>query len=114
MSAVLAKGREYEAIQASEISLKSMYAHPVTSSIDTVSKTGACSNCGLHHAVRACPAYRMECSACGIKGHWKKFLCKTKGHPDPQDVHQQSTEGKNGVLNQIPHAARKVQGHKMR
>ena len=69
VSAVLAKGREYEAIQASEILLKSMYAHPVTSSIDAVSKTGACSNCGLHHAVRACSAYHIECSTCGIKGH---------------------------------------------
>ena len=94
MSAVLAKGREYEAIQASEISLKSMYAHPVTSSIAAVSKTGACSNCGLHHAVRACPAYHMECSACGIKGHWKKCCHKTKGHPDPQDVHQPKYRGK--------------------
>ena len=36
VSAVLAKGREYEAIQASEISLKSIYAHPITSSIDAV------------------------------------------------------------------------------
>ena len=83
MSAVLAKGREYEAIQASEILLKSMYAHPVTSSIDAVSKTGSCSNCGLHCAVRARPAYHTECSACGIKGHWKKFRRKNKGHPDP-------------------------------
>ena len=113
--AVLAKDREYEVIQASEIPLKSMYAHPVTSSIDAVSKTCACNNCRLHHAVRACPAYHMECSACDIKGHRKKnFFSKLKDTLTLRMSISQSTKEKNGVLNPIPYTARKVQGHKMR
>ena len=83
---VLNKGREYEAIQASQASLKTLGA-AATTNIDAVYKGRPCSNCGLHHARSKCPASEAVCGGCGNIGHWKKMCRKTKGgtQPPPED-----------------------------
>ena len=75
ITTVLARGREYEALQASEISLKSMYqATASPPSVDAIRKfTNTCSNCGRHHPPRKCLAYLLMCGACGSKGHWQQY-----------------------------------------
>lgn len=97
---VLERGREYEAIAASTVSLKTLSLHPTassssettqptSSSIDAIRKHNntstqntaniQCPNCGLSHKRRSCPAYNDRCSACNSKGHWRKLCRKTNG-----------------------------------
>ena len=85
ISEVLERGREYEAILASQTSLKSMQS-PLAQSfgeqnvhkVDAMSniKRNKCRNCGLSHPPRSCPAYFDKCNGCGNKGHWVKFCRK--------------------------------------
>ena len=92
---VLERGREYEAIAASTISLKKLSLQPTSSSQPTNSNIDAirkrnnapsrntastqCSNCGLTHKFGSCPASNDRCSACNSRGHWKKMCRKTNG-----------------------------------
>ena len=96
MAEVLSRGREYEAIQASQSALQSltMGASSNTANVDAVKTTSPyrqpCGNCGLHHKPRTCPAYPAVCRACGSKGHWRQMCHKTKGgtQPLPPDNNQ--------------------------
>ena len=72
---VIEKGREHEAVLASQASLNMMKGTQPTSVYAVYKNKQLCKNCGLHHAPRSCPAYRDECGACGYLGHWKK-LCR--------------------------------------
>ncbi|XP_014667285.1 PREDICTED: uncharacterized protein LOC106808892 [Priapulus caudatus] len=74
---VLERGRDYEAIQASQASLSAMKGNGPR--VDEVSvQKQKCHNCWLNHAPRSCPAYRDKCHTCGRLGHWKK-LCRSGG-----------------------------------
>lgn len=95
VSEVLERGREYEAIAASTVSLKSMSLHPTptaqstNTSVDAIRRRSnptsqntaqnRCSNCGLTHKKGSCPAYNDKCSACNAKGHWKMMCRRTSG-----------------------------------
>ncbi len=76
----LTKGREYEALKASNTSLKNMGAPSAATAtnIDAVRQKRPCGNCGRHHPPRRCPAYLSTCSHCGAKGHWKDCCRKLK------------------------------------
>lgn len=89
---VIERGREYEAISASQFTIKNLCGEKESSSIDVVKKTFAkpCYNCNLRHAFRECPAYEDVCSNCKKKGHWAK-CCRSsgarpqaRGPPDPK------------------------------
>ena len=80
---VLTRGREYEAIQASQASLKSMEAAIPAASVDAMQKSKSCGNCGLHHAPQKGPAYRSVCGDCGVKGLWKQMCQNMKGGTEP-------------------------------
>lgn len=111
IKSVIERGREFEAIQASQLSLKSMYT---STNVDALKygptntrsshnpnypkpppSSSGCSNCSLRHAFRSCPAFNDTCSACGSKGHWKKCCRKTRGGtvPAPSDRTNQSGQG---------------------
>ena len=82
---VIELGREYEAIAASQLSLNRMklsdtasFTPAQTNNVDALTEKANCGNCGLHHAVRNCPAFHDECDTCGSRGHWKK-LCRKSG-----------------------------------
>ena len=86
ISEVVKRGREYEAIAASQLSLNKMklsgtasHTPAQASNVDAVTENVDCGNCGLHHAVRKCPAFHDECGACGSRGHWRKF-CRKSGN----------------------------------
>ena len=85
---VLAKGQEYEAIQAYQASLTSLGVTSAATNIDAIRSTRApCGNCGRHHPPKKCPAYHSEYDGCGNKGHWKQSRRKTtreKGKPNPR------------------------------
>ena len=77
---IIERGRDYEAISASQASINTMRG--TTTSINEVQQhemNRQCGNCGLHHSPRSCPAFNDECHACGYMGHWRKFCRKTKG-----------------------------------
>ena len=84
IATVITKGREYEAIQASQASLRSMLhnikdeATNIDAMVKSPSTKKKCFNCGLHHAFKSCPAYNDECHGCGGMGHWVKCCRKTK------------------------------------
>ena len=79
---VLIKGREYEAIQAFQASLKSMSATATNN--DAVSSAKTCGNCGLHHAQCAClPSLQFCLWQHCTKGHWKKKCHTIKGGTQP-------------------------------
>lgn len=91
---VIERGREFEAILASQASLKSMHEQPPPQDhkVDAIRRKAAdnqkdtiknCRNCGLTHAPRSCPAYNDTCNACGSKGHWRKQCRKTGGGRRP-------------------------------
>ena len=42
-----------------------------------------CSNFGLKHKFKSCPAYLDTCHACGANGHWSKMCRKTKNIEKP-------------------------------
>ncbi len=92
---VLAKGREYEALQASEASLKSMNATAAATNVDAVHKTQTCGNCGLHHKSQSCPASQSKCGGCSAMGHWKKMCRKTNRRGDQKDDKDQA-KGQHG------------------
>ena len=74
---LLAEGRKYEAIAASRRCLQTLEGK--SASVDAMQRSRkACSNCGLMHQPRKCPAYNDTCKSCGSKGHWAKFCRKTK------------------------------------
>ena len=74
----LEKGREYEALEASQASIKNLSA--TTINVDTVKKM--CTNCGTSYTTRECPPYRTECGYYHNKGHWKKFCWKAKSQQE--------------------------------
>lgn len=90
---VIERGREFEAIIASQASLKTMNQQPHSEVMKMAEPTQVdafqssnrtmkkkCLNCGLTHAPRSCPAYNDTCHGCGITGHWKKILSQDKSH----------------------------------
>ena len=76
---VLNKGREYEAIQASQASLKTLGA-AATTNIDAVYKGRPCNNCGLHHARSKCPASEAVCGGCAAPPALQRMLLKIPGY----------------------------------
>ena len=42
-----------------------------------------CSNFGLKHKFKSCPAYLDTCHACGANGHWSNMCRKTKNIQKP-------------------------------
>lgn len=84
---VIEGGIEYEAIQASQISLGSMSIATVNApltNVDSVTKTRQCLNCGQQHMPRSYPAYHSKCHSCGNKGHWQQF-CRKSRKPGPDN-----------------------------
>ena len=90
MRDILTKGREYEAIKASEASLKtmSMCATASATNIDTIKKAHTCGSCGLSHAPRVCPAFSATCDGCGSMGHWVKMCRETRRGTQNPDEYQ--------------------------
>ena len=88
---VLQRGRDYEAVQASQASLQAMSIGQSAGNVDALGKKtshkkpachqkssakGPCTNCGLSHEPKSCPAYKDTCSHCHSIGHWKKCCRK--------------------------------------
>ena len=71
------RGREFEAIAASQQSIKHLYNKE--SNVDAIRKqfSKPCGNCDLRHEYRQCPAFNDECRNCKRKGHWAK-CCRSK------------------------------------
>ena len=53
---VLSRGKEYEALQASQASLKSMSEATAATNIDAVKTTAPCGNCGLQPQAQLLPS----------------------------------------------------------
>ena len=118
---VLERGREYEAIIASQESLKTMGQQSFTTEnnlpdptkVDALQrnykpgfKKRSCLNCGLIHAPRPCPAYNDLCHGCGIIGHWRKFCRKSqtrntanKESSVPQSIHSRKIPSRGNDKN---------------
>ncbi len=80
---VIERGREYEAIAASQTSLRSLNQPSLTATnkVDALQKQRkpkTCGNCGLQHSPKSCPAYNDKCSYCQNMGHWTKCCRKKK------------------------------------
>jgi hypothetical protein len=103
ISDIIERGRDYEAILASQDSINTLRGTATSTSINEVrhqhQKKRQCGNCGLQHPPRSCPAFNDECHACGNMGHWQKLCRKTKGgqnkptlaakpRPPRQDYHK--------------------------
>ena len=76
----VALGRQYEAVAAGKRCLEDLSPvsnvdafrrksqEPATGRKPHTGDHRQCGNCGLHHPVRQCPAYRDICKSCGKKG----------------------------------------------
>ena len=99
IKAAIEKGREYEAILASQESIKMLYK----SNIDVLKKSTnktfdrQCGNCNLRHPYRECPAFLDECHNCKRKGHWSK-CCRSKKVPEVIKNKKQSSKYKQHEL----------------
>lgn len=96
LAEILEKGREYEAIQASSDSLFRMNTGGTSSgmyndNIDMIKKGKRCTNCGLNHRPRSCPAYNATCHRCGKLGHWMK-TCKQAQNERAESAEEQDRE----------------------
>lgn len=92
---VLERGREYEAILASQSSLKSMNQSYPTTSVDAVNHARAkppCGNCATRHAPKSCPAYEATCAHCKNKGHYAR-CCRIKKRED-EEKHSNGSKSK--------------------
>ena len=77
---VFERGREHEAVQASQTSLRNISA-PVATTVNVVTRS-SCYKCGLHHPPKSCPAYKEWCLTCGCMGHWEKLCRKSRHIPE--------------------------------
>ena len=95
INTIIERGREHEAIIASQASLKAMNQNTATAEhepsdtakVDALKRIQRtqnprmkkpCQNCGRIHPPRSCPAYNDLCHGCGSMGHWQKYCRKSK------------------------------------
>lgn len=74
-------GRRFEAITVGGERLSNI-DKPTSSNIDAIHRRQhsqqECSNCGLGHPPRRCPAFRDKCKQCQAVGHWAKMCRNSK------------------------------------
>ena len=107
VSELIEKGREFEAISASQMTIRKIFGGKAQAYVDnsesapihayTQQRRNPCSNCNLRHAYRECPAYNDRCIRCRKKGHWSKCCRSTKSkqfQPEAVDGNGSKTDDK--------------------
>ena len=74
---VLKEGRKYEALSAGNKQLNQLGLSS-SEKVHAIHRGRVCQNCSTNHKPRQCPAYKDECSTCGIKGHWARCCRKNR------------------------------------
>ncbi len=90
---LLVEGRKYEARDIGGKRLNQM-TNQTSTPIEGI-ELGDCSNCGLHHPPRKCPAYNDKCKKCKKIGHWAR-KCRSQRNKERQKTPNSSGANHRG------------------